>query len=341
MLRAIELGKKAISFAAPNPMVGCVIVHNDRIIGEGFTSAYGGPHAEVNAINSVNDKSILEKATLYVTLEPCSHFGKTPPCANLIAKHKIPKVVIGLVDPNTKVSGAGIKKLRDSGSVVVVGVLEDECREHHKRFLTFQEKKRPYVILKWAESQDGFIAPDKIKRDEAPQPYWITNSISRQLVHKWRSEEMAILVGTNTVFADNPKLNVRSWKGRSSIRVVLDRELKIPIEFFIYDGSVKTIVVTESKSHFSKENTIFEFAEFGANLAASICEILYKHNINSLLVEGGQQTLQTFINEDIWDEAYIFKGENSFEAGIAAPTVSGCIVAKQKILEDGLTLLTK
>ena len=206
ILRCIEIAQNGLGTTAPNPMVGAVIVHENKIMGEGFTSPFGGPHAEVNAINSVADKSLLPQSTIYVTLEPCSHFGKTPPCADLIVKHKIPRVVIGLLDPHDKVAGKGVKKLMDAGCEVTVGVLEKECREHHKRFLTFQEKKRPFIILKWAETADGFIAPEKTLRSQNKEPYWITNTYSRQLVHKWRTEEQAILVGTNTVLDDNPKL---------------------------------------------------------------------------------------------------------------------------------------
>ncbi len=248
MQRCIELGKNGLGSTYPNPMVGSVIVHNEKIIGEGFTSPCGGPHAEVNAINSVNDKSLLKKATLYVTLEPCSHFGKTPPCADFIVANKIPRVVVGVKDPHEKVAGMGIQKLRDAGCEVEVGVLEEECREHHKRFLTFHEKKRPYIILKWAESSDGFLAPDKSEREANPEPYWITNKKSRQLVHQWRSEEHAILVGTNTVLEDNPKLNVRDWAGNSPIRIVVDRDLRIPSNNNIYDGSVSTLVLTAKKN---------------------------------------------------------------------------------------------
>ena len=200
-------------------MVGCVVVHDGKIIGEGYTSPYGGPHAEVNAINSVKDKKLLSKATLYVTLEPCSHYGKTPPCADLIAAHKIPQVVIGLKDPHSKVAGKGIEKLEQSGCEVTVGILEEACRWHLKRFLSFHERNRPYIILKWAESKDGFIAPEANKRNSEPEPFWITNTYSQQLVHKWRSEEQAILVGTNTVLEDNPKLTSRNWTGKNPIRV--------------------------------------------------------------------------------------------------------------------------
>ena len=204
MKRALQLARNGLGSSAPNPMVGAVIVYKNRVIGEGYTSAYGGPHAEVNAINAVRDKELLSEAILYVTLEPCSHHGKTPPCVDLIVKQKIPKVIIGVLDPHDKVAGKGVKRLKDAGCMVTVGVLAKECEAHHRRFLTFHKKQRPYIILKWAETKDGFIAPEKNKRSREAQPYWISNKYARQLVHKWRSQEQAILVGTNTVLHDNP-----------------------------------------------------------------------------------------------------------------------------------------
>ena len=228
--RCIQIGSNGLGTAQPNPMVGAVIVYNNRIIGEGYTSPYGGSHAEVNAINSVHDISLLSESTLYVTLEPCSHFGKTPPCSDLIIKHQIPRVVIGCIDDNPEVAGRGVKKLRDSGCEVILGILEEDCKNHHKRFFTFHNKKRPYIILKWAESGDGYIAP-KTKKEK--QPVWITNAYSRQLVHRWRSEEHAILVGTTTVMEDNPSLTVSDWKGPNPIIVVLDRSKKLVVEYAV------------------------------------------------------------------------------------------------------------
>ncbi|RPG29221.1 MAG: bifunctional diaminohydroxyphosphoribosylaminopyrimidine deaminase/5-amino-6-(5-phosphoribosylamino)uracil reductase RibD [Muricauda sp. TMED12] len=339
ILRCIELAKKGLGTTAPNPMVGCVIVHDNKIIGEGFTSPYGGPHAEVNAINAVKDKDLLKEASLYVTLEPCSHYGKTPPCADLIAKHKLKEVFIGLQDPHDKVAGKGIKKLEDAGCKVTVGILEDECREHHKRFLTFQEKKRPYLILKWAESDDGFLAPDTSLRKENPEPFWITNAHSKQLVHQWRSQEQAILVGTNTVLEDNPKLTTRNWAGKDPIRVVLDKNLKIDSNFHVLDESVQTIVLTQvnDKSKYIK-GVAYVVIDFSKPLASQICDALHQHNITSLIVEGGTKTLQTFIDEDIWDEARIFKGTVSFKNGLPAPKFQGTLQHQNKILTDTLSV---
>ncbi|MDO5970204.1 bifunctional diaminohydroxyphosphoribosylaminopyrimidine deaminase/5-amino-6-(5-phosphoribosylamino)uracil reductase RibD [Flavivirga aquimarina] len=321
--RCIEIAKNGLGSVRPNPMVGCVIVHKDNIIGEGYTSSYGGNHAEVNAINSVTDKTLLKKATIYVTLEPCSHFGKTPPCSDLIIRHKIPNVVIGCIDDNVKVAGKGIKKLKEAGCHVIVGILEEVCKDHHKRFFTFHNKKRPYIILKWAETKNGFIAPKKKKEQK---PVWITNTYSRQLVHKWRSEEQAILVGTNTVLQDNPTLTVRSWKGNHPIRVVLDKDLKLSKEFSIFNNDAKTIVISESAIDFSK------------HLSQQICDVLYKNDITSIIIEGGQKTLQTFIDENLWDEARIFTGNNEFNEGLKAPEFSGKLISEEKIMTDILKI---
>nr|WP_234416014.1 bifunctional diaminohydroxyphosphoribosylaminopyrimidine deaminase/5-amino-6-(5-phosphoribosylamino)uracil reductase RibD [Allomuricauda amoyensis] len=338
----MELGKKGLGTTAPNPMVGCVIVHDGKIIGEGFTSPYGGPHAEVNAINSVKDKSVLSRASLYVTLEPCSHYGKTPPCADLIVKHNIPEVFIGLKDPHEKVAGKGIQKLEESGCKVTVGILEKECREHHKRFLTYQEKKRPYIILKWAETQDGFMAPDNTKREDKPEPYWITNPYSRQLVHQWRSEEQAILVGTNTVLEDNPKLNTRDWVGKNPIRIVLDKNLRIGPEFHVLDGSVKTIVLTQQMDATKYiDGVAYEVLDFNKPLAQQMCDALHKHSINSVIVEGGSKTLQTFIDDGLWDEARIFTGTVRFGNGIAAPKLKAALQHRETILSDILSIYTQ
>ena len=334
ILRCLELAKNGIGTTRPNPSVGAVIVLNDVIIGEGFTSAYGGNHAEVNAINSIKDVSTLKKATLYVTLEPCSHFGKTPPCADLIVKHQIKNVVIGCVDANSLVSGKGIERLKKSGCNVTVGVLEKECLEHHKRFFTVQEKKRPYIILKWAETADGFIAPEN---KSTISPVWISNQYSQQLVHKWRSEEHAILVGTNTVIADNPKLNVRSWSGNNPVRIVLDKSLRIPLNANVFDGSVKTIVMTEEGKrkeirHYKQSEAIFfEQIDFSVPIAAQICKVLYRHKIQSVIIEGGAQTLQLFIDAGLWDEARVFIGIAKFEKGVKAPRFSNNSATKENI----------
>ena len=304
-------------------MVGAVIVHNNSIIGEGFTSAYGGPHAEVNAVNSVKNKSLLKDSTIYVLLEPCSHFGKTPPCSDLIIKHSIPNVVIGCIDDNPEVAGKGVAKLKAHGCNVVVGVLEKECKEHFKRFFTYHNKKRPYIILKWAETEDGFIAPET---KDKQQPVWITNTYSRQLVHKWRAEEQAILVGTNTVIEDNPSLTVRDYSGENPIRIVIDKSNKLDESYKIFDASAQTIRLTKNE------------LDFNQPLAPQICEILHQHNINSVIIEGGAKTLQTFIDEGLWDEARVFIGKTEFKSGTKAPNLNGRLISEKLIKEDLLKI---
>ena len=317
----MQIAKNGIGTTRPNPSVGAVIVYQNKIIGEGFTSPHGENHAEVNAINAVENKSLLKEATIFVTLEPCSHFGKTPPCADLIVKHQLKQVVIGCLDSNSLVAGKGVFHLENAGINVIVGVLETECRMHHKRFFTVQENKRPYIILKWAETKDGFVAP--IAKNEI-KPIFISNTYSQQLVHKLRSAEHAILVGTKTVLADNPKLNIRSWSGENPIRVVLDNTLRIPKNSNIFDGSTKTIIITSAKNKniVSSNNLIFEEIDFSKNIAKQVCEVLSKYQIQSLIVEGGTQTLQSFIDEKLWDEAIVFVGNTSFVKGVRSPIIT-------------------
>ena len=335
ILRCIEIAQNGLGITAPNPMVGAVLTYNNSIIGEGFTSRYGGPHAEANAIQSVTDKALLKKATLYVTLEPCSHHGKTPPCVDLIIQSQIPKVVIGTLDPHEKVAGKGIQKLKDAGCKVTIGVLEKECQQHHKRFLSLHQKKRPYIILKWGETLDGFIAPSNKMRTKNLEPYWITNIYSRQLVHQWRAEEQAILVGTNTVLKDNPKLNVRYWTGENPLRILLDKNLKIDDSFHVLDGSCPTLVLTEiTDTRHYKKNIDYELIDFSKDVALQICKVLCKRNIISIIIEGGSQTLQTFVNANLWDEARIFTGQNSFNEGLKAPKLKGNLIQSRKINQD-------
>lgn len=332
--RCIELAKNGLGTTYPNPMVGSVIVYNNEIIGEGWHRKSGEPHAEVNAINSVKDNSLLAKATIYVSLEPCSHYGKTPPCCDLIIKHKIPNVVVGSIDPNSKVSGTGIKRLEENGANVTIGVLEKECNELNKRFFTFHQKKLPYIILKWAESQDGFIAP--LTKDKK-EPVWISNEYSRQLVHKWRSEEQAILVGTKTVLDDNPKLDVRDWTGENPIRIVLDKSDRINQSYYVKDGQIKTIIITEQENLTFSENCIYENAIFDVKLTKTIADISYKYGIQSILIEGGKQTLQSFIDDNLWDEARVFIGNSHLKSGIKAPSLNGNFQVKT-IKDDQLKL---
>jgi len=350
MLRCIQLAKNGLGTTYPNPLVGCVIVHNNNIIGEGWHYQAGLPHAEVNAIASIKDPSLLKEATIYVSLEPCSHFGKTPPCANLIIEKGIKNVVIGSMDPNPKVAGEGIQLLKDAGCNVIEGVLEEQCNLLNKRFFTFHKKKRPYIVLKWAETNDGFIAPIKDKSNRLPHheinvirkdaaPVWITNKISRQLVHKWRADEQAILVGTQTVIEDNPSLTTRYWKGNSPIRFVIDRTLRIPKNASVLDGSVQTIIITE-KEALNQNNLIYETINFSKEIASQICDTIYRYKIQSVIIEGGAKTLQTFIDANLWDEARIFTGTASFNNGIKAPLLSGKLISETKIKDDTLKIHT-
>ncbi|MBV1922613.1 MAG: bifunctional diaminohydroxyphosphoribosylaminopyrimidine deaminase/5-amino-6-(5-phosphoribosylamino)uracil reductase RibD [Flavobacteriaceae bacterium] len=334
MSRCIELAKKGLGNTYPNPSVGCVIVYNQNVIGEGFTSPHGSNHAEVNAIQSVEDKTLLSKASIYVTLEPCSHYGKTPPCSDLIIKHQIPTIYIGCKDDNELVAGKGIEKLQQAGCNVEVGVLEQQCKNQHRRFFTFQNKKRPYIILKWAETKDSFIAPSEKHRKDK-KPVWITNKKSRQLVHKWRAQEHAILVGTNTVLQDNPSLTTRDWEGNTPVRIVLDKSLKITEDHSVYNKEVKTIIITE-KEKSNNENLFFEMIDFSQPIAKQICTVLHKHRVISVIIEGGAKMLQTFIDENLWDEARVFIGDNEFKEGVESPTLKSAISSEENILQDKL-----
>lgn len=336
--RCIQLAKNGLGTTYPNPLVGSVVVHEDKIIGEGWHRKAGEPHAEVYAIRSVKDTSLLKKSTIYVSLEPCSHYGKTPPCSDLIIASGIGNVVIGTIDPFDAVAGRGVKKLTESGCNVTVGVLEADCRELNRRFFTYHNKKRPYIILKWAESTDGYLSP---AQQEQTAPVWISNTYSRQLVHKWRSEEQAILVGTNTVIKDNPRLDTRDWAGNSPVRVVLDRELRIPRHFSVRDNSVKTLFLSEGKTGPDEENTITEPIDFSGNIAAQVCEVLYRHGLQSVIVEGGRQMLRTFIDAELWDEARIFRGNMMFNNGTPAPELRGHLLSEQDVSGNRLRIVKR
>jgi len=334
--RCIDLAKNGLGKTYPNPMVGSVIVVDDVIIGEGWHRKAGEPHAEVNAINSVKDKSLLKKSTIYVSLEPCSHYGKTPPCANLIVESEIKNVVIGIIDSNSKVSGRGVEYLKNNGCNVIVGVLEGECSELNKRFFTFQTKKRPFIVLKWAETADGFI--DKL-RDKTSEnsPNWISNIYSQQLVHKMRAEEAAILVGTTTALIDNPNLTIRNWSGNNPTRIVIDKVLKIPDDYNLFNGVSKTIVLNkELQKKDINKNIFLEKLDFNKSLPNQLCEVLYVHEIQSVIIEGGSHTLQSFIDENLWDEAFVFVGERLFKEGVKAPVLKKVPEEIQKISTDTL-----
>lgn len=332
MHRCLQLAANGLGSVSTNPMVGCVVVYNNVIIGEGYHQKYGQAHAEVNAINNVTDKSLLPQSTLYVNLEPCAHYGKTPPCADLITHHKIKRVVIGTIDTFSQVAGKGVEKLQNAGIEVKVGVLEQECRALNRRFFCYNEKKRPFVILKWAQTSDGFMGRSKEgnnlnKRISHPQ--------TDVLVHRWRTEEDAILVGKNTALLDTPSLTARLWQGRNPIRVLLDFNLEVPRQQPLFNSDAKTIVINSVKA--LQED--FVFYEKAENTIPSILEVLYKHNIQSVIVEGGAATLQSFITANLWDAARIITSPNIWGAGIKAPTLSGTAIEQQIIEGDSITTI--
>ena len=331
--KCIEIAKLGKPNVFPNPLVGSVIVYNNKIIGEGFHKEYGSDHAEVNAINNVKDKSLLSESTLYVNLEPCSHYGKTPPCSDFIIKHKIPKVVIGCVDTFSEVSGKGIEKMRNAGIDVKVSILEKESRNLNKRFFTFHEKKRPFIILKWAESKDSFIAPKNQK-----EPFWMSSKESKKLVHKWRSEEDSILIGRVTAEKDNPNLTVRESIGDNPIRIVVDKKLELSNKLYIFNDEAKTIVFNEIKGEYDNSNTFIK-TSFN-NLIDNILRELYKQGIQSVIVEGGNKTLQSFIDKNMWDEARIFTTKKQLRSGVKSPAIKGKIISSKEIGDDVLKIIT-
>jgi len=328
MKRCLELASNGIGRVAPNPMVGAVIVYKDEIIGEGFHIHYGHAHAEVNAIEAVKDQSLFSQCTLYVNLEPCTHIGKTPPCTDLIISKGIRRVVIGTSDPNPLVGGKGIERLKNNGIEVIVNILNKECCELNRRFITYFEKKRPYIILKWAQTKDKFIDLNR-KPGEPVGVNWISNPLSRTIVHLWRSEEQAIMVGTNTVIFDNPQLNVRHWQGRNPIRIILDRTLRIPITSNVLDNSSSTLIFNEKKNE-RKENTEYCKIEFGKEMFNQIFNELYNRQIQSVLVEGGKKLLESLIVQNLWDEARVLVGDKYFEKGYPAPNFP---VKEEEVLE--------
>lgn len=334
MLRCIELAKKGIPDASPNPTVGAVIVYNGKIIGEGYHRKCGGPHAEVNAVNSVKDKSLLSESTIYVTLEPCSHYGKTPPCADMLIRNKLKRVVIGCIDPFSKVHGNGIKKLKDAGIDVTIGVCESECRELIKKFTTFHTNKRPYIILKWAQSSDGFI--DKLRT--SGEPIIISNPFTQILVHKMRSECDAIMIGTNTALLDNPSLTTRKWTGNNPVRIVFDRSLRLPKNLKIFDNTAKTIIFTEKNVQNSNDNIEYVKINPEEDILYTSMKKLYERNIQSLLVEGGAKLLQSFIDNGLWDETIIETGEITINNGIKAPILKNFKVSECRKCFDSIII---
>jgi len=299
--RCIELAGKALGKTYPNPLVGSVIVHNDIIIGEGYHQKAGENHAEINAINSVKDRSLIPESTIYVSLEPCAHYGKTPPCALKIKELGFKKVVIGAMDSHDKVNGKGKKIIQDAGIEVVSGILEGECNALNKRFFTYHEKKRPYIILKWAQSGDGFM-------DKDFQPVSISNSLVNQFVHQLRADEHAILVGTQTALNDNPALTVRNVEGENPIRILIDFNLKVPLDFNIYNKEARTLIFNTVKEEKTENLHFIKIKK--ENFLNELMSDLYKEQIQSVIIEGGRFTLQQFINENLWDEAIVIENKN-------------------------------
>ena len=326
MQLCIDLALKGFPLAFPNPIVGCVIVHKDSIIGQGYHQHYGAHHAEVNAIASVENKELLKQSTLYVSLEPCAHFGKTPPCADLIVKSKIPRVVIGSLDTFSEVNGKGIQRLKEAGIEVLTNVLEKECRAINKRFFTFHEKKRPYVIIKWAQTSDLYIAPLNQK-----EPLWISSPESKTLVHQWRSQEQAILVGRKTAELDNPLLTTREVEGKNPIRIVLDRKLSLNKDLLIFNDDAPTLVVNDKISSENHLKVNFD------NFTPSLLKELHSRNIQSIIIEGGAQTLNTFIDAKVWDEARVFTSKKILGKGIQSPLIQSVINQSELIGNDKLT----
>lgn len=335
MQRCIELAELGAGNVSPNPMVGAVIVHEDNIIGEGFHQRYGQAHAEVNAVNQVlanfeDAEDLLKQSTIYVSLEPCAHYGKTPPCADLIIRYRIPKVVVGCRDPFEQVDGKGIEKLQAAGIEVIVGVLEAECQWLNRRFFTRVQKQRPYVILKWAQTNDGYFAPDDNSQ------FWITGEESRRLVHQWRSEEDAVLIGKHTAAIDNPQLTTRHWPGKSPKRVVIDRKLELNKNLSIYDQNIETLIFNEIKTDIDGKIKYIALEDFDRFVPQYILFQLYMQDIQSVVIEGGAHTLNSFINEGLWDEARVFTGETVLKRGIKAPYISGISSREQIVGPDRL-----
>lgn len=319
MVRCLELARCGMGATHPNPMVGAVIVHEGQIIGEGFHRRIGEPHAEVNAITAVRDEALLPQSTMYVSLEPCSHYGKTPPCAELIIRKRIPRVVVACLDPYPQVSGRGICMLREAGVEVVTGLLEAEARLLNKAFITMQEKQRPYITLKWAQSADGYI--DRLRSDNSQPPVQFSTPETRRYVHKLRSEVAAIMVGTRTALLDNPSLTVRYWNGQSPVRVVIDRALRIPSSYQLFDGQSPTLIFTSDKA-IDRPHVEYIPTDFSQPILPHILQQLYLRKLDSLLVEGGAHLLSQFLQADLWDEIQVETASFSLGEGVTAPKIS-------------------
>ncbi|RZM26974.1 MAG: bifunctional diaminohydroxyphosphoribosylaminopyrimidine deaminase/5-amino-6-(5-phosphoribosylamino)uracil reductase RibD [Pedobacter sp.] len=338
MQRCLELASLGMGSVSPNPMVGCVIVHNDKVIGEGYHKKFGEAHAEVNAINSVLQQygemaeAMLAEATAYVSLEPCAHYGKTPPCADLLIRYRLKKVVIGNTDPFADVNGKGIEKLKNAGIEVLSGVLESQCSYLNRRFFTRIRQQRPYIILKWATTANGFFAP----KNNVQQ--WISGALAKKLVHKWRTEEDAILIGKQTALADNPQLNSREWQGKNPVRIVIDRDLQIPSSNHIYNNEAKTVVLNEVKTEVKGNVHFIQMEDMQYYLPQKIAFQLYLMDIQSIIIEGGANILNQFIKAGLWDEARVFMSGSSWKEGIASPVINGIVTDRYQLEQDNLTI---
>lgn len=341
MQRCLDLAVLGAGTTSPNPMVGAVIVNKDKIIGEGYTSPYGGPHAEVNAIQSVIDhygeisKDLFKESTIYVSLEPCAHFGKTPPCADLIVSKGFKRAVIACQDPYAKVNGLGVQKLKDAGIEVELGILEEKAKWVNRRFFTRLKEFRPYVILKWAETADGYFAPlENVQR-------WISNKASKQLVHKWRAEEDAVLVGKGTVKADNPSLTVREWKGRNPKRILVDKNLEITSDFNLYNSEAETLIFNAEITDWRENIKLIAVENFDLYLPQQILYQLYLMDIQSVIIEGGKKTLDMFIEAGLWDEARVFQSNEKWGEGMVSPNIIGKEIENIKVGTDSLLVFIK
>jgi diaminohydroxyphosphoribosylaminopyrimidine deaminase/5-amino-6-(5-phosphoribosylamino)uracil reductase len=336
MLRCLEIAELGMGNVSPNPMVGCVIVVANKIIAEGYHKKFGEAHAEVNAVNAVladypkDGESLLSKATVYVNLEPCAHFGKTPPCADLLVRHGVKKVVIGNKDPFTDVDGKGIEKLKAAGIEVISGVLEKECTEFNRRFFTRVVEQRPYIVLKWAETANGYFAPKNTLQE------WISGPLAKKLVHKWRTEEDAILIGKYTAIYDNPQLSSREWQGKNPVRIVIDKKLQVPIDHNVFNDVSKTIIFNEVKTVVKNNIHYIQMEDMQYYLPQKIAFQLYLMDIQSVIIEGGANLLSQFISAGLWDEARVFNSSTSWEEGIPAPRVQGVIAAQMSVGNDRL-----
>lgn len=339
MQRCLEIASKAEGATYPNPLVGSVIVHDGKIIGEGYHLKAGDRHAEVMAIDSVSDKSLLKHSTLYVNLEPCSHFGKTPPCADLIISHGIPRVVIGTIDTSDKVAGGGIKRLQDAGCNVITGVREKDCRRINRRFFTFNEKKRPYITLKWAQSADGYL--DKVRtKDQNPGTNWITGKPERILVHRWRTSEQAILAGAGTIRTDDPLLNVRDWPGRQPVRLILSASGSLDKNSSVFKsaGTNERVVVFTCNEESNYPGALKVKLNKEISSSEQVADYLYNNGIQSLFIEGGANVINHFISTGYWDEAKIFTGVNFFKGGLRAPLIKGTLLSRKGYTDSSLEI---